>query len=137
MKGPEIIAFEDLDAAIAKLDRSRVNPVGPYGCLYTSEDGADHCLVGQLWSDLGLPVPGSGTVKPASIVARDNATSRRYVPGALMALDLLQTVADRLAVEPLGVDDEPRGWGAAIEQWPAIKARALAEVGEPGERVIG
>lgn len=137
MNDPEIITFEILDAAIAKLDRSKVNPIGPAGCLYTSEDGVNHCLVGQLWVDLGLPVPGPGVTKPASIVARDNATSRRYVPGALTALDIIQTVADRLAVASLDDDDEDRGWGAAIEQWPAIRERALAEVAQLGERVIG
>ena len=120
-----IITFEDIEAVLAKLDRTRVNPIVPGNCAYTSETDPDHhCIVGQIWHELGRYVPGPNTpAASARKVIAERGETDDYAPGVITALQAWQVEADEAA---LSVKADGT-WGAIIDSWPRFKRRvALA-----------
>ena len=126
MSAPDRVTFDMLDKVIAGLDREQVNPIDDdWFCLYTSRtDPNHHCIVGQIWHELGLPVPGysRGDQVFPHVVADRNGTYDIYERGTLSALRDLQARADKLA------RDGGKPWAAAIDAWPAIRAYYVYEV---------
>ena len=125
MKTP-VITFEDIEAVLAKLDRTRVNPIVPGNCAYTSEaDPTHHCIVGQIWHELGRHVPGPNT--PAASARKVIAERREtddYAPGVVTALQAMQVEADEAA---LSIRSDGT-WGAIIDNWPRFKREAKRAV---------
>lgn len=123
------ITLEDIEAVLAKLDRTRVNPVVPGNCAYTSKaDPNHHCIVGQIWHELGRYVPGPDA-EPASAgrVIRERGETDDYAPGVIAALHRLQIEADELALSR----KDDKTWGVVIDMWPRIKREAKRVAGVP------
>ena len=121
MNTPDIITFEVLDQAIAGLDRTKVNPVVQDNCTYTSlNDPNHHCIVGQIWYELGRYVPGPNE-PPASVrtVVDANGDAGDYAPAVVKALMVLQVEADHAALH-----GPNHSWASAIDSWPQIKRQA-------------
>ena len=117
-----IITFEDIEAVLAKLDRTRVNPIVPGNCAYTSEtDPTHHCIVGQIWHELGRYVPGPGAPAASVLtVLRGRGELDDYAPGVVTALQAMQVEADEAALS-IRADGT---WGAIIDAWPRFKREA-------------
>jgi hypothetical protein len=121
MKAP-VVTLEDIEAVLTKLDRTRVNPTTPGNCVYTSEtDPTHHCIVGQIWHELGRHVPGPGVEASARRVIADLGELDDYAPGVVAALQFLQTEADNLALS----QKDDKSWGVALDMWPRIKREAM------------
>lgn len=121
-----VITFEDIEAVLAKLDRTTINPIVPGNCAYTSEtDPAHHCIVGQIWYELGRHVPGPDTkASSARTVIVERGEADDYAPGVVTALQAMQVEADEAA---LSVRSDGT-WGAIIDSWPRFKREAKRAV---------
>ena len=111
-----VVTFDAVTAIIDQLPRDRLNPTNEDGtCLYTSDsDPTRHCIVGEIWARLGVPVPGpdaSGVPAGACGDARE-----MHAPGVLSALGELQEIADSETWQG-------KPWAYAIDCWPEIAAR--------------
>lgn len=118
------ITFDVLDAVIAGLDRTQVNPVVPGNCAYTSEtDPNHHCIVGQIWLELGRYVPGPNEIAASvKTVVEARGEAGDYAPGVVKALLMLQVEADNSALK---MPSQDRTWASAIDSWPQIKRQAV------------
>lgn len=111
----QLITFDMVEAELAKLDRRKRNPMRDGTCLYTDpRNPARHCIVGQLWANLDVPVPGPESIVSADEAAEALGTIDRHAPGVLTALVDLQESADALSYSN-------RPWASAIDKWPSIR----------------
>lgn len=111
-----VVTFETVTAIIGQLPRYRLNPVNERGtCLYTDHsDPTRHCIVGEIWARLGVPVPGPYEVGIPDAVCGD--ARGMHAPRVLAALGELQGVADSETWQG-------KPWAYAIDCWPEIAAR--------------
>ncbi len=110
-----VVTLDAIEAVLPKLDRKRKNPMHNGGCLYTStRNPKHHCIVGQIWNELGLPVPGPEVQNDVYRAAQLSGTLALHSPEAITALDRLQYRADDLSASG-------RSWAGAIDAWPSIR----------------
>ena len=112
-----VVTFETVTRIIGQLPRDGLNPVNERGtCLYTDpSDPTRHCIVGEIWARLGVPVPGPDVVAAPHDVCSDDSREM-HAPGVLLALGELQAIADSETWEG-------KPWAYAIDCWPEIAAR--------------
>lgn len=123
------ITFEDIEAVLAKLDRTTINPTAWGNCVYTSNaDPSHHCIVGQIWHELGrhVPRPGEDAGSVRTVLAGIGECDK-YAPGVIAALERLQIEADNLALSR----KDDRTWGVVLDMWPRIKREAKRVAGVP------
>lgn len=118
METPEVITFDMVEAALAKLNRRKRNPERKGICLYTDPRNPErHCIVGQIWANLGVPVPDEYCDQGAAVAAAEYGTLALHEGGLINALGDLQEYADARR------GDRPRAWGLVIDAWPEIRSR--------------
>lgn len=122
MNAETIVTFDAVSAIVAQLPRDGFNPDDMHGCcLYTSVDDPDHhCIVGEIWTRLGLSVPGPDCFECVPLAAQNCGTFDIHAPGVIAALDELQAWADTES-------SAGRDWSWAIDHWPAVVAAFSAQ----------
>lgn len=111
-----VVTFDAVTAIIGQLPRDGINPANERGtCLYTDpSDPTRHCIVGEIWARLGVPVPGPYVVGVPGDAC--GGACEMHAPRVLAALGELQVVADSETWAG-------RPWAYAIDRWPEIAAR--------------
>lgn len=100
---------------------NRINPTRGFGggCAYTSKNGKTHCIAGQVFADLGLPVPPHdyyGAVDDLVEVVPE--TVERFSPEALDYLLGAQSIFDGgfwSSKEEPRKHVAPRKWSTALK----------------------
>lgn len=111
-----LVTFDSVEAELAKLSRRKRNPIhGDGTCLYTDpRDPKRHCIVGQVWDNLGVRVPPPDYMGDVSSAVDNFGTRGLHAPNLVHALGELQSIADQDSADG-------RGWGGAIDAWPTIR----------------
>lgn len=112
-----------LDAALKYRGSNKKNPIhGPDDgrCVYTSQDGKEHCIAGQIAVDLGGDAPPYGAMYGLSDNMKntwEEHTGVEWSAQAFRLLTMLQSIADNTAL----IDDDqdnpvsgPTPWGKVI-----------------------